>query len=81
MRYRDDDDSYSRREAQLDCTHDFVSLYHRFLSPFDSGRRCRHCGLVVDEEWEDPDNPDDDEDEEEDEEDFDDEIEDDEEEL
>lgn len=60
---RNYDDSYSRRDAQLDCDHDFVSLYDRFISPFDSGLRCRHCGLVVDEEWEDADDADDEEDE------------------
>jgi len=48
--HRRDYDGESLRDAYEDCAHDFVSMNNRFISPFDSGLRCRKCGLEVDED-------------------------------
>lgn len=58
--HRPDYDGESLRDAYEDCAHDFVSMNNRFISPFDSGLRCRKCGLEVDEDEGDEENNDDD---------------------
>lgn len=47
MKYSEDE----HYNATRDCDHDFVSLHHRILRPFDDGLRCTRCGIIVNEDY------------------------------